>query len=107
MKNVCMNIQNSSAWDKNYKKRPQASSFDGGPLTPLSTKVDTDVTHMQQFKVNVSLWFTNIWLTVMPYEHEEMGGLLGSLACSVKLVAFCEQNTITIHIKTWYKLFLV
>ena len=28
------NIRNSSAWGRNYKIRPQAHSFDGGPLYP-------------------------------------------------------------------------
>ena len=27
----CLNVQNSSAWDKNYKKRPQAHSFNWDP----------------------------------------------------------------------------
>ena len=31
------NVRNSSAWDINYKKRPQTRSFDQGPLPPLST----------------------------------------------------------------------
>ena len=29
------NVKNSSAWGKNYKIRPQACSFDRGPLPPL------------------------------------------------------------------------
>ena len=40
------NVRNSSAWGRNYKIRPQARSFDEGPLPPLSTQVDTDVIHV-------------------------------------------------------------
>ena len=29
-----LNAQNSSAWDRNHKKRPQGCSFNGGPLSP-------------------------------------------------------------------------
>ena len=38
-----VNLRNSIARGKNYKKRLQAPSLDGGPLPPLSTKVDTDI----------------------------------------------------------------
>ena len=39
------NIQNSSAWDGNYKTRPQACSFDRGTL-PM---VDINVIHMTKW----------------------------------------------------------
>ena len=41
-----VNVRNSRAWGRNYKIRPQVHSFDGGPLPPLSTLVDTDVIHV-------------------------------------------------------------
>ena len=37
------NVRNSSAWGRNYKIRPLARSFDGGPLP---SSVDTDVIHV-------------------------------------------------------------
>ena len=37
------NVQNSSIWGRNYKIRPHAHSFDGGPLY---TQEDTDIIHL-------------------------------------------------------------
>ena len=34
---VLANVQNSSAWDRNYKKRPQARSFNGDPSPSVYT----------------------------------------------------------------------
>ena len=39
------NIWNFSLGGRNYKVRPQACSFDGGPLPPLP-RLDTDIFHM-------------------------------------------------------------
>ena len=42
-----MNVRNSSTWGGNYNIRPQARSFDGGPLPP--SLVYTDIIHMIKY----------------------------------------------------------
>ena len=77
------NVRNSSAWGRNYTIRPLAHSFDGEPLPPLSTYVDTDVilNYCKSTIVGVSIQATHTFFAHRPLCHLKSAILWMGFCC--------------------------